>query len=159
MPIWREDKELSKYNKYKVKMDSMKIGKVASVLALLARWGSVEGSCTHSRPLTCVCVGFACVFRRRESRVVTVVTPAPNVNVERLCALVMYMVSGNTLLSNSGILKVPLDGDKQWVRPLGPHYNNSNWTPWTMSQEVSPTPLLPPLRRMWKRCARKGEQT
>ena len=81
--------------------------------------------------------------------------PAPNVNVERPCAPVTYMVSGDTPLSNSGILKVPLVGDKLWVRPLGPH----NRTPRTMSREVSPTPLLPPLRRMWKRCARKGEQT
>ena len=85
--------------------------------------------------------------------------PAPNVNVERLCALVTYMVSGDTLSSNSRISKVPPDGDELWVRPLGPHYNNNNQTPWTMSREVSPTPLLPPLRRMWKRCARKGEQT
>ena len=85
--------------------------------------------------------------------------PTPNVNIECPCALVMYMVSGNTPLSNSGILKVPLAGNELWVRPLGPHYNNSNQTPRTMSQEVSPTPLLPPLRRMWKRCARKGEQT
>ena len=37
MPIWREDKELSKYNKYKAKMDLTKIVKVASVLTLLAR--------------------------------------------------------------------------------------------------------------------------
>ena len=85
--------------------------------------------------------------------------PAPNVNVERPCAPVTYMVSGDTPLSNSGISKVPLAGDELWERPLGPHYNNNNRTPWTMSQEVSPTPLLPPLRRMWKRCARKGEQT
>ena len=85
--------------------------------------------------------------------------PAPNVNVERLCAPVTYMVSGDTPLSNSGISKVPLAGDELWVGPLGPHYNNNNRTPQTMSREVSPTPLLPPLRRMWKRCARKGEQT
>ena len=85
--------------------------------------------------------------------------PAPNVNVECLCAPVTYMVSGDTPLSNSGISKVPLAGDELWVRPLGPHYNNDNRTPRTMSREVSPTPLLPPLRRMWKRCARKGEQT
>ena len=26
MPIWREDKELSKYSRYKAKMDLMKIG-------------------------------------------------------------------------------------------------------------------------------------
>ena len=85
--------------------------------------------------------------------------PAPNVNIERPCAPVMYMVSGDTPSNNSRILKVPLVGDKLWVRPLGPHYNNNNRTPRTMSQEVSPTPLLPPLRRMWKRCVRKGEQT
>ena len=36
MPIWHEDKELSKYSRYKAKMDLTKIGKVASVLALLA---------------------------------------------------------------------------------------------------------------------------
>ena len=85
--------------------------------------------------------------------------PTPNVNVELPCALVTYMVSSDTLLSNSGISKVPLTGDELWVRPLGPHYNNNNRTPRTMSWEVSPTPLLPPLRKMWKRCARKGEQT
>ena len=85
--------------------------------------------------------------------------PTPNVNVERLCTPVMYMVSGDTPLSNSGISKVPPDGDELWVRSLGPHYNNNNRTPRTMSREVSPTPLLPPLRRTWKRCARKGEQT
>ena len=33
MPIWREDKELSKYSRYKAKMDLMKIGQVVSVLA------------------------------------------------------------------------------------------------------------------------------
>ena len=87
--------------------------------------------------------------------------PTPNVDVECLCAPVTCMVSSDTPLSNSRILKMPLVGDKLWVRPLGPHNNNNNnsWTPWTMSWEVSPTPLLPPLRRMWKRCARKGEQT
>ena len=85
--------------------------------------------------------------------------PAPNVNVECPCTPVTYMVSSDTPLSNSGISKVPLVGDELWVRPLGPHYNNNNQTPRTMSREVSPTPLLPPLRRMWKRCARKGEQT
>ena len=85
--------------------------------------------------------------------------PTPNMNVECLCASVTYMVSGNTLLSNFEILKVPLVGNKQWVRPLGPLNSNSNRTSWTMSREVSPTPLLPPPRRMWKRCTRKGEQT
>ena len=68
--------------------------------------------------------------------------PAPNVNVERPCALVTYMVSGDTPLSNSGISKVPIAGDELWVRPLGPHYNNNNRTPQTMSRKVSPTPLL-----------------
>ena len=37
MLMWREDKELSKYNKYKAKMDLTKIGKVVSVVALLTR--------------------------------------------------------------------------------------------------------------------------
>ena len=37
MLMWHEDKELSKYNKYKAKMYLAKMGKVASVLALLAR--------------------------------------------------------------------------------------------------------------------------
>ena len=74
MPMRREDKELSKYSKYKARVDLTKIGQVASVLALLARWGSVGGDCTRSHPLASACVGFACVFGRRESRVVTVVT-------------------------------------------------------------------------------------
>ena len=34
MPIWREDKELSKYSRCKAKMDLTKIGQVASVLAV-----------------------------------------------------------------------------------------------------------------------------
>ena len=34
MPMWHEDKELSKYNKYKVKKWDCS----------LARWGSVEGT-------------------------------------------------------------------------------------------------------------------
>ena len=56
-------------------MDLTKIRQVASVLALLARsLGFCWGGCTCSRPLACTCVGFACVFGRRESRVVTVVT-------------------------------------------------------------------------------------
>ena len=33
MPIWREDKELSKYSRYKAKMDLTKIGQVVSMLA------------------------------------------------------------------------------------------------------------------------------
>ena len=64
MLMWCEDKELSKYNKYKAKMDLTKIGQVASVLALLARWGSVEGSCTRSR----VSVLALCVFLDGASR-------------------------------------------------------------------------------------------
>ena len=72
MPIWREDKELSKYSKYKAKTDLAKIGQVVSVLALLARLlGFCWGDCTCSHPLACA---FACVFGRCESRVVTVVT-------------------------------------------------------------------------------------
>ena len=72
MPMRHEDKELSKYSKYKARVDLTKIGQVASVLALLARslgfcWGGLH-------LLACTCVGFACVFGRRESRVVTVVT-------------------------------------------------------------------------------------
>jgi len=47
------------------------------------------------------------------------------------------MVSGDIPSSNSGISKVPLDGEKQWVRPLGPH----NRTHQTMFLVVSPTPL------------------
>jgi len=54
------------------------------------------------------------------------------------------MVSGDTPLSNSGILKVPLNGEKQWVRPLGPH----NWTHQIISLVVSPTPLQHPVRKM-----------
>ena len=41
--------------------------------------------------------------------------------VERLCTPETYMVSANTPLINSGISKVPPDGEKQLVRPLGPH--------------------------------------
>ena len=44
MPMRREDKELSKYSKYKARVDLTKIGQVASVLTLLARWGSVGGA-------------------------------------------------------------------------------------------------------------------
>ena len=45
MPMRCEDKELSKYSKYKARVDLTKIGQVASVLALLARslgfrWGA-----------------------------------------------------------------------------------------------------------------------
>ena len=73
MPIWCEDKELSKYSRCKAKMDLTKIGQVASMLASLACslgfcWGEL-----HS--LACACVGFACIFGQRESRVVMVMTP------------------------------------------------------------------------------------
>ena len=69
----REDKELSKYSKYKARVDLTK-NKTSSERARVARWGSVGGVCTRSRPLASAYVGFACVFGRRESRVVTVVT-------------------------------------------------------------------------------------
>ena len=50
MPMRREDKELSKYSKYKARVDLTKIGQVASVLALLARsLGLCWGDCTRSR--------------------------------------------------------------------------------------------------------------
>ena len=75
--------------------------------------------------------------------------------VEHLCALQMCMVSADTLLINSRILTVPPDGNKQLVRPLGPHQQ----THWTISLVVSLTPLQCPLRKMCKRCVRKGEQT
>ena len=72
MPMRREDKELSKYSKYKARVGLTKMGQVVSVLALLARslgfcWGGLYS-------LAYTCVGFACVFGRRKSRVVTVVT-------------------------------------------------------------------------------------
>jgi len=72
--------------------------------------------------------------------------PTPNMNVERHCAPVTCMVSGDILLSNSGISKVPYDGKEQWVRPLGPH----NRTHQTISLVVSPTPLQHPVRKMCK---------
>ena len=81
--------------------------------------------------------------------------PTPNMNVERHCALVMCMVSGDIPSSNSRISKVPRNGKKQWVRPLDPH----NQTHQTMFLVVSQTPLQCPVRKMCKRCARKGEQT
>ena len=73
----REDKELSKYSKYKARVDLTK-NKASSERARVAR--SLAGArvgggdCTCSRPLVSACVGFACVFGWRESRVVTVVT-------------------------------------------------------------------------------------
>ena len=79
----------------------------------------------------------------------------PNTTIEHLCALEICMVSTNTPLSNSRISKVPPTGDKLLVRPLGPH----KWTHWTISPVVSLTPLQCPLRKMCKRCVRKGEQT
>ena len=51
MPIWREDKELSKYSRYKAKMDLMKIGtssERARVACLLA------GVLLRGAALTCV---------------------------------------------------------------------------------------------------------
>ena len=76
----REDKELSKYSKYRARVDLTKMRQVASVLTLLARsLGLCWGDCTRSRPLASACVGFACVFGRRESRVVTVVTKSGSV--------------------------------------------------------------------------------
>ena len=54
MPIWREDNELSKYNKYKAKMDLMKIGKsserarVACLLTgVLLRGIALARVCSH----------------------------------------------------------------------------------------------------------------
>ena len=79
----------------------------------------------------------------------------PNVTIEHLCTLETCMVSTDTPLSNSRILKVPPDGDKLLVRPLSPHKQ----THWTISLVVSLTPLQCPLRKMCKRCVRKGEQT
>ena len=66
-----EDKELSKYSK--ARMDFNK-NKTSSERARVARSlaGVLLGGGLHS--LACTCVGFACVFGRRESRVVTVVT-------------------------------------------------------------------------------------
>ena len=68
MPMWREDKELSKYNKYKVKTYLAKMGQVVSMLALLTC--SLGG--LHL--LACACIGFAYILGRCKSRVVTVVT-------------------------------------------------------------------------------------
>ena len=47
MPMRREDKELSKYSKYKARVDLTKIGQVASVLALLA--GALLGGTVLAR--------------------------------------------------------------------------------------------------------------
>ena len=70
MLIWHEDKELSKYSRYKVKMDLTKIGQVGSVLAGVLLRGAALAR-VRSRVSV---LAFACVFGRRESRVVTVVT-------------------------------------------------------------------------------------
>ena len=69
------------------------------------------------------------------------------------CTPETYMVSTDTLLSNSGTLKVPPNGDKQLLRPLGPNKRTHQ----TISPVISLTPLQRPLRKMCKRCARKGE--
>ena len=47
MPMRREDKELSKYSKYKARVDLTKIRQVASVLALLA--GALLGGTVLAR--------------------------------------------------------------------------------------------------------------
>ena len=75
MPMRREDKERSKYSKYKARVDLTK-NRTSSERARVARSlaGVPLGGCTRSCPLACTCVGFACVFGRHESRVVTVVT-------------------------------------------------------------------------------------
>ena len=51
MPIWREDKELSEYSRYKVKMDLTKIG-TSSEHARIAR--SLAGVLLRGAALTCV---------------------------------------------------------------------------------------------------------
>ena len=61
MPMRREDKELSKYSKYKARVDLTKIRQVASVLALLA--GALVGGGTvlarvRSRLPVLACVRF-----------------------------------------------------------------------------------------------------
>ena len=60
MPMWREDKELSKYNKYKAKTYLAKMGRVASVLALLA---CLLGG-LHLLVSTRVCLYWFCVHFR-----------------------------------------------------------------------------------------------
>ena len=76
MPIWREDKELSKYSRYKVKMDLTKIG-TSSERACIAR--SLAGVLLRGAALARVrshvsVLAFACVFGWHKLRVVTVVT-------------------------------------------------------------------------------------
>ena len=58
MPIWREDKELSKYSRYKAKMDLMKIGQVVSMLA-----GVLLRGAALARIRLRVCVGFCMHFQ------------------------------------------------------------------------------------------------
>ena len=59
----REDKELSKYSKYKARVDLTKIRQVASVLALLARslglcWGGLYSLASARVCLCWLCVHF-----------------------------------------------------------------------------------------------------
>ena len=70
MPMRREDKELSKYSKYKARVDFNE-NRTSSEHA---RWGSVGGTALARVSSHVPVVGFACVFGRCESRVVTVVT-------------------------------------------------------------------------------------
>ena len=63
------------------------------------------------------------------------------------------MVSTNTPLINSGISKVPPNGDKLLVRPLGPN----KWTHQTISLVVSLTPLaMPSEEDVQKMCEEGG---
>ena len=62
MPMWHEDTELSKYNKYKAKMDLTKKGQVASVLAGVLLRGLHLLASAH------VCLYWLCV-RFRTARV------------------------------------------------------------------------------------------
>ena len=78
--------------------------------------------------------------------------PAPNVNIERHCAPVMCMVSSDIPLSNSGILKVPLNGKKQWVRSLGPH----NQTPDHIPGGFPDTSAMPSEEDVQKMCEEGG---
>ena len=63
MPIWCEDKEPSKYSKYKVKVDLTKIGQVASVLA-----GVLLGGTALARVRSRVSVLALCAFSDSASR-------------------------------------------------------------------------------------------
>ena len=63
------------------------------------------------------------------------------------------MVNADTLLSNSGISKVPPAGDKPLVRPLGPHKQTHQ----TISLVVSLTPLaMPSEEDVQKMCEEGG---